>query len=450
MRNCTLQIEDFGKIDSAEIELAPLTLFVGDNNSGKSYLMTLIYGLFTGYPLTLRDLPGGPDTAYFENIFKNLIARDDACEHILSENDYARFERILNGLLERNKTMFLSRIFNKGIPIKKLQIQLRPSETVSFFVHKEPKFNDRHRSVEATQYLELHVKTIGQRSTVLESALSNVSSGTLFTNVLAIYLFQGNHRYTPIFLPASRTGFMLTYRSLVKHSIEKSFAAEYSANPNAATVLTKPCIDFLTAVSELSQEQYKCASRKNVMEFIETHIIQGKIAVNQMPTPDITYIPTGLNTELPLHISSGVVTEVTPLLLGLAKPSVDYLQIEEPEMCLHPGLQKEMARALIRTVNAGMPVLASTHSDIILQHVNNMIRLNKHPDREKIMRSLGYSEEDMIAQEDVRVYQFESNGPRSSVKRIDFDPGDGFPANTFIDSLSALLDETMQIVREDR
>lgn len=30
---------------SAEIQVAPLTLFVGDNNSGKSYLMFLLWGI---------------------------------------------------------------------------------------------------------------------------------------------------------------------------------------------------------------------------------------------------------------------------------------------------------------------------------------------------------------------------------------------------------------------
>lgn len=39
-----LIIEDFGKIKQAEIEISPLTLFVGDNNSGKSYLLSLIFG----------------------------------------------------------------------------------------------------------------------------------------------------------------------------------------------------------------------------------------------------------------------------------------------------------------------------------------------------------------------------------------------------------------------
>lgn len=40
-----IYIENFGKIKSAEVEIAPFMLFVGDNNSGKSYLTSLIWGL---------------------------------------------------------------------------------------------------------------------------------------------------------------------------------------------------------------------------------------------------------------------------------------------------------------------------------------------------------------------------------------------------------------------
>lgn len=40
-----VKVSGYGKIESAEIEAAPLTLFVGDNNSGKSYLMSLLWGI---------------------------------------------------------------------------------------------------------------------------------------------------------------------------------------------------------------------------------------------------------------------------------------------------------------------------------------------------------------------------------------------------------------------
>jgi|GEM_PF-5100390 len=40
-----VKVEKLEKIDTADINITPLTMFVGDNNSGKSYLMTLIYNL---------------------------------------------------------------------------------------------------------------------------------------------------------------------------------------------------------------------------------------------------------------------------------------------------------------------------------------------------------------------------------------------------------------------
>ncbi|MCX4328788.1 MAG: AAA family ATPase, partial [Lachnospiraceae bacterium] len=45
MASWKLFVENYGKIKSAEIEMAPLTFFVGDNNSGKSFLLSLLWGI---------------------------------------------------------------------------------------------------------------------------------------------------------------------------------------------------------------------------------------------------------------------------------------------------------------------------------------------------------------------------------------------------------------------
>lgn len=42
-----LHIKEFGKIMEATVQPAPFTVFIGDNNSGKSYLMTLLYGILS-------------------------------------------------------------------------------------------------------------------------------------------------------------------------------------------------------------------------------------------------------------------------------------------------------------------------------------------------------------------------------------------------------------------
>jgi len=37
-----LNIEEFAKIKGAKIEVSPFLVFIGENNSGKSYIMTLL------------------------------------------------------------------------------------------------------------------------------------------------------------------------------------------------------------------------------------------------------------------------------------------------------------------------------------------------------------------------------------------------------------------------
>jgi hypothetical protein len=423
-------------------------LFVGDNNSGKSYLMALIYGLFAVSPFgSCQSRP--EDLLYFDDKINDIISNNR--EYVFTEADYLRIERCFNNSFECCKSAFVAQIFNRDIPIGRIRIKLHPRDALSLSVCEGSAFDASAYAVK-DEYLVLYAEIAEQKKPIVEWRIRSLQDSLLLMyEIFVVYLFNHDRYGHPLLLPTSRTGFMLTYKALFKHSIEKSFSAINNSKdgPAIATALTKPCIDFLSAINEISQEQYGRTIRKDIRRFIETRIIQGKIALSQTPTSDITYIPNGLNTALPLHVSSGVATETTPLLLALANPETDFLQIEEPEMCLHPGLQKEMARALIKIVNSGMPVLTSTHSDIILQHVNNAIRLKKHPNREEIMKRLGYDEDDLIAQEAVRVYQFDSHGTRSSVKEIDFDPEDGFPARTFTASLSTLLDETIQITRSE-
>ena len=43
--NVHIKVENFGPIEQAEIDLRPLTVFVGESNTGKTYLAALIYAL---------------------------------------------------------------------------------------------------------------------------------------------------------------------------------------------------------------------------------------------------------------------------------------------------------------------------------------------------------------------------------------------------------------------
>jgi predicted ATPase len=44
-----IEIRDFGPIREGEIEIKPLTIFIGPNNSGKSYGAMLIHSLYKSF-----------------------------------------------------------------------------------------------------------------------------------------------------------------------------------------------------------------------------------------------------------------------------------------------------------------------------------------------------------------------------------------------------------------
>lgn len=74
-----LKIENFGPVGRAEIELAPLTIFVGHNNSGKSYVSKLIHSILT----SIDDVKSFSDSAVEKLLVNDLNAFSDFKEKLL-------------------------------------------------------------------------------------------------------------------------------------------------------------------------------------------------------------------------------------------------------------------------------------------------------------------------------------------------------------------------------
>ena len=114
---------------------------------------------------------------------------------------------------------------------------------------------------------------------------------------------------------------------------------------------------------------------------------------------------------------------------------------EEPEMCLHPQLQRKMGKVICQLVNAGVGMLITTHSDIILQYINNMISLSEREDAESICGQLGYTANDLLNRDQIKVYQLKS-APRRKTTVEELECGkNGFVIPTFNDALDRIMDE---------
>ena len=173
---------------------------------------------------------------------------------------------------------------------------------------------------------------------------------------------------------------------------------------------------------------------------------------------EIYYHPEALaddKEDIPVYLASSLVNEITPIVKAMSGPfSYKYIFYDEIETCLHPLKQGEMARLIIRLVNSGKRMIVSTHSDTMASKLNNLLLLSFSEDskevREKKLKELKLSKEDLLSDSNVHVYQFVNQADgRSHVEELQFQtmPYVGYDFNLFMRNLDELYHETEIILK---
>lgn len=444
-----LIVENYGKIENAEIEVKPLTLFVGDNNSGKSYLLSLVWALYSGEGSSIlyRGI-GQLLREQFGKIYCD-IERLLLNEPISKESDIVIIEeqdliQIVNELFKMNKDDFVKSLFNyNGMSIGKIVIQksgngqyrLISSRSVENRIRIEVNYGDKACTTFAFDKLEggenIHVKWLVTR---------------LIRQLTEITLKENIGTNSAFYLPAARTGFMLAKNTINQVGRKKAFDIELEVDDGVrnsdVSPFPKPIIHFLDSIDTLNFENENSIDN-GMIDWINNNMTNGNVDYMDNNSGNIQYIPNGMEKGIPLRATSGVVTELTPLILLLKYArSIREICYEEPEMCLHPQLQYKMARLMVRMVNMNIGIVASTHSDIIIQHINNMCQLYRTDDVD--FEKLGLGMDDVIDINNIAVYQFKEVNNRTRVDRIIPD-NNQFKIPSFSNALKMILNQTLAV-----
>ena len=404
-----VEIRNLGVVEKAQIDLKPLTVFIGRNGEGKTwaaYTLSAIFGQ-QGYEHYLKAyLDGKTQETYpiIDSGLQQLFDEGNAqIDMIKFANDCA--EIYINDVARFARNWMPSFMATERADFEKLQVDFKLEET-------KLEFQERIKSVSVEREISLgllnSVKESGE--TILYFYLGggkdlNKLPKTAIKRFVIQEIFQMLHRafYDCIHIfPTERTTFItLPFSSFRVKEIRGEpplKERDKSELGRRETPLLEPVKRFLEMILTIYQKQNTDRDEEikqnprlqeyiNLAEFLEKKILQGEVGFETISElrKELLFQPKE-STKLEMPIVSSMVKELAPLVLCLrylVKPN-ELLIIDEPEMNLHPAAQVEIAEFLAMLVNAGLHVLITTHSPYIVDHLANLMQAAKHKEPDSI------------------------------------------------------------------
>ena len=160
---------------------------------------------------------------------------------------------------------------------------------------------------------------------------------------------------------------------------------------------------------------------------------------------EIVYTDLKRNVEIPSQILSTSIHEMSifSIYLKYLLKKDDLLIIEEPEAHLNPRNQRILVKYFVKAINKGLKILITTHSDYIINQIDNLINLNNV--RKEDLTDLNYSEDDVLINEDINIYSFKINDDDTYNAEKILIEKDGFTEDAFSKITDELYDETIKI-----
>lgn len=419
------RFERLGPIREAELELGDLTIIAGRNNTGKTYIAYTIYGFLKCFQRT-------------------------SWEQMSRQSDYANWIRSLAVNAQKLKLQTAGHRTSLETLTKHRRELLSEYSGIFSSSFLSDVFSSRKIDFdEASVSLDLSNFRVDAENP--EQGHSSPRSGSLFQYDGSVLRFMSETKFPMSYfldhyrrflvpelsvrvsiISAERFGISLFYKELdftknqLVEMLQKLRDEDYSSDDILYLVAdrmsshyalpVKDNIHFTCSIAQIKGEESALYDEK-LFERIEQLINGYYSALNdEIRFKSKSHKESqskGAAFDIPLHRASSSARGLSDLYF-LMKHQASHNQlliIEEPENHLDTGNQVQLARMLAHFVQAGVRVLITTHSDYLLKELNNLIMLSSEfPNKEKVRKSLGYSEDDFLSPSLIRAYIAENGG----------------------------------------
>lgn len=417
-----LKVKNLGAVKKADISIKPFTVFVGANNTGKTWtsaiLSSIMMNNYARRIYTKEYLDNNTSERYpeLDQLVEKILLDGTAnlnLNNFFQKNGLKYFNDVADQIVKYSNAV----VGTHSALFEKTQIKLEIDEAeikiiqynllMSKYSHKIGVTRDKNALLNIEKeagnsdlYFFTSEKNISDR--IPETAIKRI----IYSNVFSICHSAYYHNIYSF--PSERTGLMTIFLDLLPISKNDNLPKdlpkdETNEKIESSILLSAPCTDIITTMDnirnhanlqqriKLSNEQECVRNILDLVDILQNQILNGTIDYTQLNPelpPKVLYkLKNDDSVILEMTAVSSMVKDFAPIILYLRyfANKGDLIVIDEPEMNLHPEAQVKMIEFLAMLVNAGIYVVITTHSSYMVDHLTNLIKAssNKTPDKIK-------------------------------------------------------------------
>ncbi|MBA3545984.1 MAG: AAA family ATPase [Nannocystis sp.] len=429
-----IRFSNLGTIRETEIDLRPLTVIIGPNNSSKTYLAYSIYGLWRELQALKLDALEPLRSVRVNHTDRSVewsIKRLEAALHAHVKSSTRRFETQLGDFFQDTS----NRLFRKT----KFDIEEKPSAEIllpafqgySDFQMFAAREGGHIRLMLDQNFRILFAASAGGAKTSARKIpfeYTGLLPGQGMRNVIELAFGA------PFILPAERNALIITYKILSNRRFKllRDAARVRKVGRRAADDLHEllreqgeiryplPVEDFLDFLADVELPATRGTAAPDsgfakLAALVESSIQSGNRLELTSTALGGRELRVGIGDDLSIDLynASSSIKQLSALILYLrykAAPN-QLLIIDEPEMNLHPASQVRLLEVLAILVNLGVRVLVTTHSPYFMAHLANLVQKAEDPKIQKKQAAQLYLKDPraLLALDHVSAYEMRDN-----------------------------------------
>ncbi|MFD1454927.1 AAA family ATPase [Levilactobacillus lanxiensis] len=410
-----MRIRNLGPISDATIHLNNLTLFIGDNGTGKTLAAYSVFAFRNWLERFVPDLLSEQDfdelrtNGTFEINIKKL--REPLIQQLIEtfnalNEDGQYFEEFFKDKTTYEKN--ISKITIDKFDVESFEFVNDATLRKIVFSYSDTTSKRATFEGEKRQDYSLTFKIDGDLLQILQEETSLNGEGFSPKQALVqinrlIEGFLADNISLSTYLPAERIGINVFRTRLNNQVIEESFANPLAANTSIERYPypIEAYIKYLNSSLDLLDKPYTRASPEESR--LLKKLVPGTFSFDETANR-IKYQTSDSNSK---QIDFSLVSSSLKSLLGIdlflkSTNPYNWLIVDEPEMNLHPTRQKLVMDLLYHLAESDEHVVISTHSDYLVKELINLMLESKIANKKQ---HVGMSKS-------VSVYEFSDSGVR--------------------------------------